>query len=159
MATTNVHTEIVTPFLEVREKPETSYKSLFARQEIAADFLLSVFTYQEKLTHPDRYSVQLTETSHITLAPNYLKYTNHNCNPNVFFDTVNMKLITLRPIQKGEEITFFYPSTEWKMTEPFNCICNSPNCLGEIRGGAFLTYDNLVKYRLSEYILDKYRNL
>ena len=77
----------------------------------------------------------------------------------MFLDTQKMELKTLQSIKAGEELVFFYPSTEWKMKEPFNCICKSPDCLQRIQGAAYLTYDNLVKYRLSEYILDKYRNL
>ena len=70
-----------------------------------------------------------------------------------------MELKTLRAIKVGEELNFFYPSTEWKMTEAFDCLCGSSECLGQIQGAAYLTYDNLTKYRLSKYILDKFQNL
>jgi hypothetical protein len=157
--TTDTRTENVTPFLEVREEISTGYKSLFVRQNLDANVVLEKFTYDAKLKTPTRYTVQISETDHIELSPNYLQYANHNCEPNMFFDIVKMEFVTLRAIEEGEELSFFYPSTEWKMTESFNCICNSSNCLKQIQGAAYLTYDNLVKYRLSEYILDKYRNL
>ena len=28
-----------------------------------------------------------------------------------------------RPLSIGDELTFFYPSTEWDMEEPFDCEC------------------------------------
>ena len=148
----------VTDSLEIRTL-SADYKSLFVLQTLKADTIIADFSYEKKLEQPDRYSVQLNETEHIILSPNYLQYINHSCSPNVFFDTTTMELKTLRQIEAGEELMFFYPSTEWKMTEAFNCICGSSECLGEIQGAAYLTYDNLVKYRFSKYILDKYRNL
>ena len=41
---------------------------------------------------------------------------------------------TLRPIAVGEELTFFYPATEWHMEAPFPCACGAAQCLLEIRG-------------------------
>jgi hypothetical protein len=34
----------------------------------------------------------------------------------------------------GEELTFFYPSTEWDMDQGFSCFCGSKACLGYISG-------------------------
>ena len=36
-----------------------------------------------------------------------------------------MRLTALRPISEGDELTFFYPSTEWAMAEPFECGCGA----------------------------------
>lgn len=41
---------------------------------------------------------------------------------------------TLRPIAAGEELSFFYPSTEADMAAPFHCRCGAPGCLGIIDG-------------------------
>ena len=158
MKSRSIQNEQVTPILEIRAE-SADYKSLFALQDLDANTVISTFSHKEKLLKADRYSIQLNETEHITLLPNYLQYINHSCHPNVFFDTTTMEMKTLEFIKKGEELSFFYPSTEWKMTEVFNCNCGNSECLGEIQGAAYLTYDNLVKYRLSKYILDKYRNL
>ena len=68
-------------------------------------------------------------------------------------------LSTLRPILGGDEVSFFYPSTEWKMTEPFDCLCGNDDCLGHVSGAAYLGHDNLSKYRLSDYIIHKYGRL
>jgi len=158
MQSQSIQNKQVTPTLEVRTI-SADYKSMFALQELSENTVISNFSHKEKLFKADRYSVQINETEHIILSPNYLQYINHSCTPNVFFDTTTMELKTLRTIKKGEELAFFYPSTEWKMTEAFNCICGSSACLGAIQGAAYLTYDNLKKHRFSKYILDKYQNL
>lgn len=158
MKSQSIQNEKVTSILEVRAK-SADYKSMFARKELSANSIISNFSYTEKFEQADRYSVQINETEHIRLSPDYLKYINHSCRPNVFFDTTTMELKTLRPIKEGEELAFFYPSTEWKMTEAFNCVCGTPECLGQIQGAAYLTYDNLKKHRFSKYILEKYQNV
>jgi hypothetical protein len=89
---------------------------------------------------------------HITLQPEFLQYINHSCAPNVFFDTTAMQLVALKEIREGEEMTFFYPSTEWEMIQPFNCYCGSHNCLGQIQGAAFLPKNAWKQYRLTDFI-------
>jgi hypothetical protein len=63
-----------------------------------------------------------------------------------------MALMAIREIQRGEEMTFFYPSTEWEMIQPFNCYCGSPNCIGQIRGAAFLSKNVWRRYQLTDFI-------
>jgi SET domain-containing protein len=86
-----------------------------------------------------------------------LQYINHSCDPNVFFDTTAMKLVALKDISPEEEFSFFYPSAEWKMTQPFSCYCGSPCCIGEIKGAAFLSAETISKYRFTEYIQEQLR--
>ena len=151
----NFKDQSVTPFFQVRHYTESDYKSMFATQDLPADTILMEYGYREILRHPSRYSVQTSMNRHIHLAPEYLQYINHSCNPNVFFDLQTMTLRTLRPIQKGEEVAFFYPSTEWAMTEAFDCLCNSEQCLGRIQGAAFLGEEILETHQLSIHIKTK----
>ena len=113
------------------------------------------FGNKEILDRPNYLTVQIGDSQHIMLDPEYLHYINHSCSPNVFFDTENMVLIALRNIEIGEEFTFFYPSTEWSMDRGFDCICQSENCLGYIQGAAHLPLNVLTKYELSDYIKQK----
>lgn len=149
----------VTPHLEIHEDTQTGYKSLYTTKELKPFTILSTFGFEQKLSIPNRYSVQVNKQEHIILKPNYLQYINHSCAPNVFFDTQRMELIVLRPIQAGEELAFFYPSTEWNMTEVFDCSCKSEHCLGTIKGASHLNYEQLTSYRLSDYIIQKYSHL
>ena len=159
MENTNIKKQQVAPFFEVHECLETGYQSMYATRDLSPFTVLSKFGYHGVFNEPTRFTVQVSENQHIQLKPTYLQYINHSCRPNVFFDTRAMMLSTVRPILCGEEVTFFYPSTEWKMTEPFDCLCRNDNCLGRIQGAAYLGHDNLSNYRLSDYIIHKYGRL
>ena len=98
------------------------------------------------------YSVQVEERQHITLLPEYLSYTNHSCDPNVIMDVENLRMTALKDIEPGENLAFFYPSTEWDMSDEFECGCGAPNCLGRIRGAKYLDRELLRQYWLSPYI-------
>ncbi len=93
------------------------------------------------------------------LAPEFLQYTNHSCNPNVFFDTTDFVLRCLTKIEVGEEMTFFYPSTEWCMAQTFDCECKTEKCLGDIQGALYLHPAILQTYKLSDYIKQKLERL
>ncbi|HJW29189.1 MAG TPA: SET domain-containing protein-lysine N-methyltransferase, partial [Saprospiraceae bacterium] len=97
-------------------------------------------------------TVQTGVDRHITLQPEFLQYINHSCAPNVFFDTTTMELVCLQALQPGDELTFFYPSTEWDMAQPFICHCGSPDCLQLINGASHLTSEILDRYRLTNFI-------
>lgn len=137
---------------EMRQKVSNEQNALFALRnwqpgEVIADF--SAGTISAKPTY---LTVQVGIDKHITLQPEFLQYINHSCNPNVFFDTTTMQLVALREVKEEEEMTFFYPSTEWKMTQSFNCYCGHAGCLGDIRGAAYLSKEARERYRLTDFI-------
>ena len=109
-----------------------------------------------RLLQPLTEQVGINE--HIYLQPGVLQYINHSCSPNIFFDLVTFKAICLRAIKKGDELFYFYPSTEWKMAEPFQCLCGSANCLGRIAGASYLSKDVIHKYRFSDFISQQLNN-
>lgn len=101
---------------------------------------------------PSRMTVQVAEDHHIELAPVYLELINHSCDPNVFFDAQRWQLVALRPIAPGDELCFFYPSTEWEMASPFECACGTDRCLGRITGASRLPREVLASHRLALHI-------
>jgi hypothetical protein len=117
--------------------------------------IVQVFSAKEYLQQPTYLSVQIDEHKHIHLFPTLLQYTNHSCEPNTFFDTNRGEVIAVKNIAEHEEISFFYPATEWSMTQPFKCFCNTDSCLGMIQGAAHLDKNAITKYRFSEYIQKK----
>ncbi len=145
--------------VEVHEHPETNYISLFATTDIEPQMVISRFGFEKIVAEPSSHTLQVGLNQHIILKPEFLQYTNHSCDPNSFFDIKGMELIALKPIMRGEEVTFFYPSTEWRMQEVFDCNCGNENCLKRIQGGAFLNYDSLIHYKLSDYIIHQYSKL
>jgi D-alanine-D-alanine ligase len=141
--------------LALQEDSATGHKSLCSLVDWKEGDVLCSFSSSRVLSAPTRYTLQLEEDRHILLHPEYLWYVNHSCSPNIFFDTGTREVVCLRPIAAGEEICFFYPSTEWRMEEPFRCLCPSPDCLGMIRGAEYMPEEVLEKYRLTPYILRK----
>lgn len=82
----------------------------------------------------------------------FLAHLNHSCHPNVIVDTSRMELQAIRDIHPGEDLTFFYPSTEWEMAEPFTCLCGADTCLGTISGAKNLTLSVLGRYFINQHI-------
>lgn len=80
-------------------------------------------------------------------------YFNHNCAPNTRINFSRYSFEALRDIEKGEEITWNYLTTEYDMVrygEDFDCKCGSENCMGRIKGFKFLTRTQ--KQRLWPYL-------
>lgn len=59
-----------------------------------------------------------------------LCFLNHSCIPNARFE--NLWLIATKDIAPQEEVTFDYSTTEPIITNPFRCVCGSPDCRGMI---------------------------
>jgi hypothetical protein len=135
--------------------PATGHYALKALKAFPINSIVQVFRAKEYLSHPTYLSVQIDDNKHIHLFPDFLQYTNHSCEPNTFFDTQKGEIIAIKSIDKNEEINFFYPATEWSMTQPFECFCNTQNCLGIIQGAAHLDSHTLTNYRFSDYIQKK----
>ena len=141
-------------FAEVRHHLTSEQNALFVLRPFSEGELISDFSAGTISAEPTYLTVQIGDEKHITLVPEFLQYINHSCEPNVFFDTTRLQLIALRPIDAGEELHFFYPSTEWEMTQSFDCFCGHTACLGEIKGAAFLNEAARKKYRFTDYIQD-----
>ena len=139
----------------VEEDERTGQRSLHAAKPFAAGEAISSFTAAEELLSPTYLTVQKDDDLHITLLPSFLQYVNHSCSPSAFFDTTLMQFVALKNITAGDELTFFYPSTEWEMAQGFECRCGCRDCLGLIRGAAFLPAEILMQYRLTDFIQRK----
>lgn len=142
----------VSSFAEVWECPLTGEKSLHATVTFKQGDIISPFGVKEILKEPNYLTLQLNEQEHILVNPECLRYINHSCDPKVLFDTTNMVVTCLSQIEVGEEITFFYPSTEWSMAQEFDCHCKTQRCLGRIQGAAHLHPDILQTHQLSDHI-------
>ncbi|MCZ2123504.1 MAG: SET domain-containing protein [Anaerolineales bacterium] len=105
----------------------------------------------ENLTDkPNRFTVQIAREQHTHVGK--LAALNHSCDPNVILDTKNMEMVACKDIQKGEELFFFYPSTEWEMAAPFICLCGAPNCIHVVAGARFLPLSTLEHHYLNPHI-------
>lgn len=137
---------------EVRQKLSNNQNALFALKSYQPGEIIAHFSAGSISAEPTYLTVQIGIGKHITLQPTFLQYINHGCEPNVFFNTSTLELVALKEIIQEEEMTFFYPSTEWKMTQPFQCYCGNSQCVGLIKGAAFLSSASQEKYQLTEFI-------
>ena len=138
----NIKIVKVSPHLEVHENIQNGFKSLISTQLFEPGIVLSTFNAGTVLSAPGMHSIQIDDGQHIVPNPYYLQYMNHSCVPNIFIDLKKREIKTIRTIKRGEEIVFFYPSTEWKMAEPFECSCGDDNCLSQISGAYRLTSEH-----------------
>jgi len=79
-----------------------------------------------------------------------LVFVNHSCEPNVAFDLsspdpTEWHVRALSDLKVGTPLTFFYPSTEWAMSQVFDCQCGANSCLKRIQGAVYLPREELAK--------------
>ncbi|KAL5345864.1 hypothetical protein ACLOAV_008890 [Pseudogymnoascus australis] len=81
--------------------------------------------------------------------------THLNLNSDLILDIPTLSFLAgPRGLSPGDELTFFYPSTEWAMAQPFTCFCSSPACRGTINGAGAMSQKALEGIYLNGYIRD-----
>ncbi|KAK4228010.1 hypothetical protein QBC38DRAFT_171095 [Podospora fimiseda] len=103
-------------------------------------------------SEPTYATVQTGKDTHLNLNSDLL-YINHSCDPSLIFDMQNLEILAgPKGLTAGQELTFFYPSTEWSMAQPFSCNCNTPQCRGTISGAKDMTSSQLEGLWLNGHI-------
>jgi hypothetical protein len=138
-------------FAERRQKISNGQNALFTLRSYEPGEVIADFSAGTISAEPTYLTVQVGIDKHITLQPEFLQYINHGCDPNVFFNTTTMQLVALKSLKADEEMMFFYPSTEWRMTQSFDCYCGSPKCIGKV-GAFYLSQELQSQYRFTDFI-------
>ena len=99
---------------------------------------------------PSYRTIQVGASTHIE-GP-LLAYMNHSCRPSAIVLTRDLAVRARKALECGEEVTFFYPSTEWKMVRPFHCLCGAPDCIKYVAGAEKLRVDLLARYHLNPHV-------
>ncbi|KAE8151711.1 hypothetical protein BDV25DRAFT_128593 [Aspergillus avenaceus] len=84
-----------------------------------------------------------------------LVYCNHSCSPSLVFDMTRFEVRVSddRALAVGDELSFFYPSTEWTMVQPFKCQCGAGSqCIGWIAGASHIPNSVLHRYWLNDHV-------
>jgi hypothetical protein len=115
------------------------------------------FARSPRFPAPTYLTVQLDATTHLQPEPAFLECVNHSCAPNVAFDMERLALVAVTDLKAGDELVYFYPSTEWRMAQPFQCACGAAGCLGLIDGAAHLSDAQLSPYALSPFVKSQLR--
>lgn len=129
-------------------KPDYGTRLVATRPFHRGDVIFSILGCKTQQSYK---SVQIGWATHVE-DTRLLAYQNHSCRPNTIVDTAERKVLALRDIPAGDELTFFYPSTEWTMVQPFRCLCGSSDCLGQIAGAKYLSLDTLSRYFINDHI-------
>ncbi len=139
-------------FCEIRKDIENNHQGLFSSNNYATGDIVINFGSTKVVETPNYLTIQIAIDQHIHLSPAYLQFINHSCNPNLLFNTATMELECVRDVTAGDEFTFFYPATEWNMSQKFDCHCGEKNCIGFIQGAADTPIEILHQYKLTDFI-------
>jgi hypothetical protein len=80
------------------------------------------------------------------------KFMNHSCRPTAVVETRQLAVRAWSEIKAGQEVSFFYPSSEWQMVRPFKCFCGAPGCIRYVAGARFLSLDLLGRYFINPHV-------
>lgn len=134
------------------ESNQTSYGArLITTVPYAASQLIQPITHYRLTSTPSYQSIQIGANRHIEEL-DVIAYLNYSCQPNVIVDTTTLTIAAARAIAAGEELTFFYPSTEWAMARPFICQCGARHCLTLVAGAKYLAVERLAHYFINQHI-------
>jgi len=95
-------------------------------------------------------TIQIDANSHVE-GP-VLAFINHSCRPSAVVVTQDCAVRAFTKLEIGEEVTFFYPSTEWEMARPFECSCGEPDCIGYVAGARYLSAAIFTRYFINLHI-------
>ena len=131
-------------------KTENKFRSLVTKQAYTKGEIICEIPTEKVVDKANRYTVQIDRDKHTNVGK--LAALNHSCDPNVILDTERLVMVARRDIEKEEELSFFYPSTEWVMDAPFICLCGASNCIHVVAGARFLPLSTLENHYLNRHI-------
>ena len=88
-------------------RTENKFRTLVTKQAYKKGEVICSMPSENIVDKPTRFTVQIAKDKHTHVGK--LAALNHSCDPNVILDTENMVMIARRDIEKGEELSFFYP--------------------------------------------------
>lgn len=114
-----------------------------------------LFSFDPSCTQKEKtyQTIQVGSDKH-SLADPLLVLLNHSCDPNLIVDTQNGLIYAQKDINPGEELNYFYPSTEWDMARPFKCNCKSSRCIGHVKGAWWTPVNIMSSYYLNNHIVE-----
>jgi hypothetical protein len=131
-------------------KTENKFRSLVTRQAYTKGQVICEIPTEKVSDKANRYTIQIGRDRHADAGK--LSALNHSCDPNVILDTERLLMIARYDIEPGDELSYFYPSTEWEMDAPFICLCGASNCIHVVAGARFLPLSTLENHYLNRHI-------
>ncbi|PHH66333.1 hypothetical protein CDD82_1551 [Ophiocordyceps australis] len=140
--------------LNVVKSEQAYHSAAYSLISLPAGALFAKITTAIPVSHTTYTSVATGVDTRIELNSD-LVYCNHSCAPSLVVDMAcfEVRVAPDRPLEVGDALTFFYPSTEWQMVQPFHCECDAGGkCLGFISGSANIDSSVLARYWLNDHI-------
>lgn len=131
-------------------RTHNKYRSLTTTKPYQKGEIICEIPTESLYDKPNQFTVQIGTEQHVEVKE--LASMNHSCNPSTILDTTRMLVFAARDLAPGDELTFFYPSTEWEMSSPFICLCGAANCIHVVAGARFLPLSTLENHFLNHHI-------
>ena len=113
-------------------------KGIFAAKNLSPGNVLmhitgTPLTFEDTvaLGNKESHSMQVGLHQYILVEPPFL-YSNHSCDPNCGI-TENLELVTIRPVSKGEELTWDYSTSMLERHWTMKCHCGANRCRGIVK--------------------------
>jgi len=145
--------KIVTTLSNITVITQNRFRSLVAQRQFLEGEVVCPIPREAMHSKPTRMTIQIGRNRHVEVGQ--FSSANHSCNPTLILDTDRMLAFARRDIAPGEELTFFYPSTEWQMQVPFICLCGAANCIHVVAGARFLPLSTLEDHYLNRHIREQ----
>ena len=131
-------------------------KSIISLSDIKRGTMIYRLSNYTQHAYPTFKTIQTSHNIHVN-DKSIISYMNHSCNPCCNIDTLTYKVYANKDIKKHDELTFFYPSTEWSLKQPFLCRCGNKNCIGYVYGAYDLNVSKYTKtHFMNLHILEMY---
>ncbi|KAI4724360.1 hypothetical protein E4T49_07916 [Aureobasidium sp. EXF-10728] len=132
----------------------SSGHGLISLVSLPAGALFAPITAYTPSPTPQWHTLQTSASTHISLDSAFT-YLNHSCVPTLEIDTEKMEVRVSRhrALEKGDGLSFFYPSTEWEMDRSFECLCGEKEkCVGEVKGAKEMERKSLEGWWVNGFI-------
>jgi hypothetical protein len=156
----------VQDIMEYRATPRTQTSTVSRVNRPRGSHLCYVTTHSA-VREATWSSFQTSRTHHAEFN-SALVYMNHSCAPTVELEVYSpdgqgrypggvageVRVVRDRDLQVGDELTWFYPSTEWASPRPFQCLCGAGEgmCIGMQKGSKYLSREVLDRYFVNKHV-------
>ena len=100
------------------------------------------------LGNKESHSMQIGLHDYILVEPPFL-YSNHSCDPNCGINE-DLQMITIKPVHKGEELTWDYSTSMLERHWTMKCHCGTSLCRKEV-----LDFDLIPEHIQEKYIRNR----
>ena len=108
-------------------KTQEGMHGVFLSRACTKGTVVRKFSDHEVVSEPTRTSIQVAEGIHVEDIIG--RYVNHACRPSC--EISDAKIVALKDLNEGEEITFDYNENESTMATPFKCKCCGKRIAGK----------------------------